>query len=143
MIKPFLPDLSRVFSKSEIYLMAAPGSTVYDIFPRKGYRIMTPSSKHVSWSGMATRKYVELLRKNDYKVILDLNLRANYFVQSILLAFPKAIKIGRGNILGSPYYNLEIKTRFIRDEKNIYRSIIETIDNLKKTAQTETNTPAS
>lgn len=137
MIKQFLPDLSRAFAESEIYLMASPGSSVYDIFPRKGYRIMTPTANHVSWCGLASKRYVKLLRENTYDLILDFNLSPNYFSQSILLSFPKAIRIGKGNSLGTPYYNLEIKTKFIRDEKNIYKSIIATIDRLKNPAPTD------
>jgi len=137
MIKQFLPDLSRTFAEAEINLMASPGSSGYDIFPRKGYRIMTPTSQHISWCGLASKRYLKLLRENMYDLILDFNLSQNYFSQSILLAFPKAIKIGKGNSLGPPYYNLEIKTKFIRDEKNIYKSIITTIDKLKNPAPTD------
>lgn len=134
MIRQFLPDLSQVFYGSEIFLMASPGSPVYDIFPRKGYRIVTPTSKNVCWSGLAHRSYIEELKKNKYGMILDLNLRSNYFARSILLSFPRAVRIGQGDGSGLPYYNVEIKTRFIRDEKNIYKSIIETIENLKSSS---------
>ncbi len=139
MIKDILPELTRIFRESEIYLMASPGRSVYDIFPRKGYRIMTPSSNHVSWSGLATKNYIDLLKENTYDLILDLNLYPNRFTQSILLAFPDAIRIGNRNSLGVPHYNIEIKTRFVRDEKKIYRSIIETIDRLKYPAQSNNN----
>ena len=139
MVKQFLPDLSRIFAESEIYLMASPGSSVYDIFPRKGYRIMTPSSDHVDWKGLASRKYLRLLKENEYGLILDFNLSPNYFSQSVLLSFPDAVRIGKGNSLGAPYYNLEIKTRYIRDEKNIYKSMVSTIDKLKNPAPAETN----
>ena len=134
MIKLLLPDISRTFAEAEIYLMAAPGSSVYDIFPRKGYRIMTPSSDHVSWNGLASKRYIQLLKENKYDLIFDLNLSPNNLTQSVLLAFPGAIRIGKGNSLGAPYYNLEIKTKFIRDEKNIYKSMISTIDKLKNPA---------
>ena len=134
MIKLLLPDLSRIFAESEIYLLAPPGSRVYDIFPRKGYRIMTPSADHVGWSGLASKKYIRLLRENKYDLIFDLNLAPNNLTQSILLAFPGAVRIGKGNSIGAPYYNLEIKTKFIRDEKNIYKSMISTVDKLKNSA---------
>lgn len=134
MIKLLLPDLSRIFADSEIYLMASPGSSVYDIFPRKGYRIMTPSADHIGWSGLASKKYLRLLQENKYDLIIDLNLVPNCLTQSVLLAFPGAIRIGKGNSIGAPYYNLEIKTKYIRDEKNIYKSIISTIDSLKNSA---------
>lgn len=139
MVKELLPDLTRIFDKSEIYLMASPARSVYDIFPRKGYRIMTPASGHVSWSGLATKSYIELLKENKYDLILDLNLYPNRFTQSILLSFPEAIRIGNRNGLGTPYYNIEIKTRFVRDEKKIYRSIMDTIDRLKNPAQSNNN----
>ncbi len=133
MVKQLLPDISKVFAEAEIYLMASPGHNIYDIFPRKGYRIMSPTSDHVNWLGLASKKYLQILYENKYDLILDMNLIPNSFMQSILLAFPAAIKIGKGNSLGVPYYNIEIKTKFIRDEKNIYRSILNTIDTLKNT----------
>jgi len=134
MIKMLLPDLSRIFANAEIYIMASPGSSVYDIFPRKGYRIMTPSSDHINWCGLASKKYIKMLKENHYDLILDLNLAPHNLTQSILLEFPGAIRIGKGNSIGAPYYNLEIKTKFIRDEKNIYKSIISTIDKLINSA---------
>ncbi len=143
MIKGLLPDISRIFSESEIYLMASPNSTIYDIFPRKGYRIMTPTSQHLTWSGLASRIYIKQLRETNYNLILDLNLTSSSFARSILLAFPEAIKIGRSNVLGTPYYNIEIKTKFIRDAKNIYRSMIDTIDRLKNPASNNINEPAN
>lgn len=137
MIKDLLPDITRVFSGGEIYILASPGSTVYNIFPRKGYRIMTPTSQHLDWSGLPRNNYVKSLKETGFDVLLDLNLGINYFSQAILLSFSQALKIGRGNHLGTPYYNLEIKSRYIRDEKNIYKSIITTIDRIKNPATIE------
>ena len=134
MVKQLLPELSRVFSESEIYRLAAPGSSVYSIFPRKGYRILTPTSQHLTWSGLPKKAYLAGLHETGYKVILDMNLNRHYFSQAILLSFPGAIKIGRANHLGTPFYNLEIKTRYLRDEKNIYKSIIATVDRIKNPA---------
>ncbi len=139
MVKQLLPDLSRVFSEAEIYLMASPGHNVYDIFPRKGFRIMSPSADHVSWSGIASKKYLDLLREKKFDVIFDLNLNPNSFMQSILLAMPDAIRIGKGNSIGTPFYNVEIITKFIRDEKNIYKSMIETIDSIKNSGSNTIN----
>jgi len=136
MIKQFLPEISRVFAGCEIYLLAAPGSQVYGIFPRKGYRIMTPSSDHLTWSGLAKKSYIAALRKNEYDLILDLNLSPQQFMQSILLSFSGAIRIGGCSSLGRPYYNLEIRSKFLRDEKNIYKSIIDMI------GQFRANSPA-
>ena len=59
--------------------------------------------------------------------VLDMNLQPSRFIAMILLSFPNAIRIGRGNHLGEPFYNLEIKTKFLRDERNIYRSLLETL----------------
>ena len=139
MIKPLLPELTRIFSPSEIYLLASPGSQVYAIFPRKGYRILTPSTDQIGWSGLAKKNYVKLLRQNSFDLILDLNLTSSYFVQSILISFPKAIRIGGGNKLGAPYYNLEIKSKYLRDEKNIYKSIVEMIGKIKNSQNLTTD----
>lgn len=130
-IRQLLPDIASAFSDSEIYLLASPGSSVYDIFPRKGYRIMTPTSQHLTWSGLPKKAYMASLAQRKIDIIFDLNLYTNYFAQYILLSFPKAIRIGKGNHLGSPFYNLEVKTRFLRDEKNIFKSIITTVDRLR------------
>jgi len=131
MIKQLLPDLSKVFAEAEISLLASPGKNIYDIFPRKGFNILTPKSDSISWVGLATGKYIDSLKAKKFNLILDMNLTTNIFTQSILLNYPSAIRVGKGNSLGSPFYNLEIKTKFIRDEKNIYRSMIDIMDSLK------------
>jgi hypothetical protein len=143
MVKNFLPELTRIFARAKIYLLASPGSSIYDIFPRKGYYIMTPTSKHLNWCGLPSRDYIKSLKENKYDLILDTNLRINYFAQMLLLSFPGAIRVGRANHLGQPYYNLEIKTRYIRDERNIYKSMIETLDRLINFGRPETNEMAS
>ena len=76
---------------------------------------------------MPKKSYLKVL--NDYKfdLILDLNFEQSIFISTILLNFPSAIRIGRGNHLGEPFYNLEIKTKYLRDERNIYRSLLETL----------------
>lgn len=143
MIKQLIPDLNSVFGGTEIYLLAAPGSYVYGIFPKKGFRIMTPPPHEISWCGLAGKNYINILRQNSFDLILDLNLEPNRFVQSMLLAFPKAIKVGGCNNLGAPYYNLEIKSRYLRDEKNIYKSIIDTVGRLRKGKPTHTDDNAN
>jgi len=139
MVKNLLPEVTKIFSKAQIYILACPGSKIYDIFPRKGYFILTPSTKHVSWSGMPTKDYLEVLNEHKYNLILDMNLEENIFMQSILLSFPNTIRVGRADFLGQPYYNLEIKTRYLRDEKNIYKSIIETLNRLVVFGQSNIN----
>jgi hypothetical protein len=130
-IKQVLPNLSQVFGDAEIYLMASPGSSVHGIFPHKGFRILTPSKDQLTWSGLARRSYLGLLQQNRFDLILDLNLDTNNFVKSVLLSYPRAIRVGSAGILGAPYYNFEIKSRYLRDEKSIYKSIIEMLGTLK------------
>ncbi|SYZ73342.1 hypothetical protein TRIP_C21460 [Candidatus Zixiibacteriota bacterium] len=138
-VKQVLPDLSQVFGDAEIYLMASPGSSVHGIFPHKGFRILTPSKDHLTWSGLARRKYLGVLHQNKYDLILDLNLDSSNFVKSVLLSFPRAIRVGSAGNLGAPYYNFEIKSRYLRDEKSIYRSIIEMLGSLKVQMPTKTD----
>jgi hypothetical protein len=72
-----------------------------------------------------------MLEHYSFDLVLDLNLEGNSFTSGILLAFPGALRVGRGNHLGEPYYNLEIKTKYLRDERNIYRSLLETLGTIK------------
>ncbi len=130
MVKSLLPEITRMFSNAQIYILAPPGINIYDIFPRKGYFILSPSPKHLTWSGLPKKGYIDILSEHKYDLIFDMNLDANYFAQAILLSFPKTIRVGRANLLGQPYFNLEIKTRYLRDEKNIYKSMIETVNQL-------------
>lgn len=139
MVKSLLPEVTRIFANAQIYLLASPGSKIYDIFPRKGYYILTPSGKHLTWCGLPRKSYISVLKEHKCNLILDMNLRINYFSQLILLAFPNAIRVGRANHLGQPFYNLEIKTRYLRDEKNIYKSMIETISRLVDYGQSKIN----
>ncbi len=139
MVKNLLPEVTKIFSKAQIYLLASPGSRIYDIFPRKGYYILTPTAKHLTISGLPKKSYIELLNEHKYNLILDMNLDINYFAQAILLSYPNTIRVGRANHLGQPFFNLEIKTRYLRDEKNIYKSMIETVNRLVDYGQSKIN----
>ena len=77
--------------------------------------------------GLDKKSYLEHLQSYKFDAVLDLNLESSLFTSAVLLSFPDAIRIGRGNHLGDPFYNLEIKTRYLRDERNIYRSLLETL----------------
>jgi len=130
-VKQFLPALSELFRPAEVTLLSMPGVKIADIFPRKGFRILTPTSDQITWSGLAKKSYLKLLQENKFDLLLDLNLGSSYFTSSVLLGFPKSLRIGRGNHLGRPFYNLEIKTKYLRDERNIYRSMLDTLSLLK------------
>lgn len=139
MVKNLLPEITKTFSKAQIYLLASPGSRIYDIFPRKGYFILTPTAKHLTISGLPKKNYIEVLNGHKYDLILDMNLDINYFAQAILLSYPGTIRVGKANHLGQPFFNLEIKTRYLRDEKNIYKSMIETVNRLIDYGQSKIN----
>lgn len=127
LVKQFLPGISALFKPADITLLAMPGVKVADMYPRRGYNIMTPSTDQVSWSGLPKKSFLATLQEYKYDTIIDLNLEVSPFTSAILLSFPAAIRIGRGNHLGDPFYNLEIKTKYLRDERNIYRSLLETL----------------
>ncbi|NOY89307.1 MAG: hypothetical protein GXO93_07965 [FCB group bacterium] len=130
-VKQFLPKISELFKPADIVLLSMPGIRVNDIFPRKGFQILSPTSNQLTWSGLAKKSYIQMLKELKFDLVLDLNLEDSYFTSSILLNFPEAIRIGRGNHRGKPFYNLEIKTRYLRDERNIYRSLLETIGTIR------------
>jgi hypothetical protein len=127
LLKQFLPSITYLFSKADITLLAMPGIQVTDIYPRKGFQIVTPSVDQIGWSGVPRKSLLSMLHGYNFDTVLDLSLESSTFTSALLLNFPKAIRIGRGNHLGEPYYNLEIKTKYLRDERNIYRSIVETL----------------
>ena len=131
LVKQFLPTITELFKPADIVLLSMPGIKVTDIFPRKGFQILSPSSDHLSWSGLAKNTFIDKLKDLKFDVVLDLNLQSSSFTSSILLNFPEALRIGRGNHRGNPYYNVEIKTKYLRDERNIYRSILDTISIMK------------
>lgn len=131
LVKQLLPTISELFKKADIVLLSMPGVKVNDIFPRKGFQILSPTYEHLTWIGLAKKSYIKMLKELEFDLVLDLNLRHSNFTSSILLNFPKAVRIGRGNHRGKPFYNLEIKTKYLRDERNIYRSLLETISTIK------------
>ncbi len=131
LLKQFLPDIRDLFKPATVTLLSMPGLQIADIFPRKGFNVLTPSTDQMTWAGLAKRSYIEFLRNYKFDIVLDLNLEQSQFTSSVLLQYPEALRIGRGNHLGRPFYNLEIKTRYLRDERNIYRSLIETLRILK------------
>lgn len=130
MVKQFLPTIATLFRQADVTLLALPGIQVTDIYPRKGFQIITPSVDQLGWAGLPKRGFLQMLRGYNVDLVLDLNLDNSAFTSTVLLNFPKAVRIGRGNHLGEPYYNLEIKTKYLRDERNIYRSILETLGDL-------------
>lgn len=141
LVKQFLPTVAELFKPAEITLLSMPGMKIADIFPRKGFNILTTSLDQVTWSGLAKKSYLRMLQDCKFDLLLDLNLESSLFTSSILLNLPKALRIGRGNHLGQPFYNLEIKTKYLRDEQNIYRSLLETLRVLK-TSRLEKSIPS-
>ncbi|MBU0985322.1 MAG: hypothetical protein KKA42_15715, partial [candidate division Zixibacteria bacterium] len=123
----FLPTISQMFRPADITLLTVPGIKVHDMYPRKGFQILSPSVDQLSWTGMPKKSYLKTLSDYKYDMILDLNLQSCHFTSTVLLNFPGAVRIGRSNHLGDPYYNVEIKTKYLRDERNIYRSMLETL----------------
>lgn len=127
LVKQFLPTITHLFKPADITLLALPGIKVYDIYPRKGFQILTPALNQVTWAGLPKKGYLTMLSEHKFDAILDLNLKTSSFTSAVLLRFPEAIRIGRGNHLGPPFYNLEIKTKYLRDERNIYRALLATL----------------
>lgn len=130
LVKEFLPIIATLFKHADITLLAMPGIQVTDIYPRKGFQIITPSVDQLQWAGLPKKGFMQMLEGYTFDMILDMNLEQSHFTSSILLNFPNAIRIGHGNHLGQPYYNLEIKTKYLRDERQIYRSLLETLGDL-------------
>ncbi len=130
LVKSFLPTITQLFKPADISLLSMPGIRVNDIYPRKGFQILTPTVEQLTWAGLPKQSYIEHLKSFKFDTVIDLNLEVSRFVSTILLGFPEAIRIGRGNHLGDPFYNLEIKTKYLRDERNIYRSLLETLSTI-------------
>ncbi len=131
LLKQFLPEIKELFKAARISLLSLPGVRVYDMYPRKGFNILTPSSDQMTWFGLPKKSYVKTLQDFKFDLVLDFNLEPNLFISGLLLNFPSAVRVGRGNHLGDPFYNLEIKTRYLRDERNIYRSMLKTLTTIK------------
>ncbi|MDX9857195.1 MAG: hypothetical protein RBT76_05355 [candidate division Zixibacteria bacterium] len=132
LVKSLLPAVNTLFKSADLTLLSVPGVKVADMFPRKGVQILMPTADQLTWSGLPKKSFLTSLIDYKYDMILDLNLDRSFFTSAILLNFPSAVRVGRGNHLGIPYYNLEIKTRYLRDERNIYRSLLETLGSIMK-----------
>jgi hypothetical protein len=138
LVKQFLPSLGETFKSADITLLAMPGVRVADIYPRKGFNILSPSSEQVTWSGLAKKSFLKLLSDYKFDLIIDLNFESSPFTSSVLLNFPESLRVGKGNHRGQPFYNLEIKTRYLRDERNIYKSLFDTLGVLRGGRSTKT-----
>lgn len=134
LVKQFLPTITELFRPAEVTLLSMPGIKVHDIYPRKGFHILSPTTEQLTWSGLPKKSYLKLLQDEKFDLVIDLNLEQSTFTSGILLSFPKALRVGRGNHLGEPFYNLEIKTKYLRDERNIYRSLFEMLAILKNSS---------
>ncbi len=131
-VKQVLPEVTDYFGNKNVYLLACPDSHVESIFPSKGFRIMSPKKSDANWCELPTRVFLEKLGQQKFDYIFDTNLEENPFAARILLHFPEAIRFGSTGHLGLPYINLEIKTKYLRDRRLIYRSILEVVGNLAK-----------
>ena len=60
-VKQFLPTISDMFRPAEITLLSMPGVKVKDIFPRKGFQILTPPPEQISWSGLPKKSFMDNL----------------------------------------------------------------------------------
>jgi hypothetical protein len=127
LVKSFLPTINYLFRPADITLLAMPGIKVTDIYPRKGIQLVTPTVEQINWSGLPKKTFLRSLQENKFDMLLDMSIEQSEFMSAVLLSFPQAVRIGRGNHLGNPYYNFEIKTKYLRDERNIYRSMLATI----------------
>jgi len=131
-VKQVLPELTGIFGDQNVYLMGYPNTNVESIFPSKGFRIISPGKSAMTWCGLPSSGFLERLKSTRFDYIFDTNLADNPFAARVLLNFPEAIRFGEAGHLGLPYLNLEIKTKYLRDRRLIYRSILEVIANLAR-----------
>jgi hypothetical protein len=110
-VKQILPDITAIFGTENVYLLSSLGMQIESIFPSKGFRYISTGRSAIKWTGLPSRPFLDKLRK--YR-----------------LEFPRAVRFGNGGYLGTPYLNLEIKTKFLRDRRQIYRSILEVLARL-------------
>jgi hypothetical protein len=131
-VKQILPKVTELFGENNVYLLAHPNTDVQSIFPSKGIRIITPSRSSVNWCRLPCQSFLEKLKKWDFDYVFDTNLDENSFAARILLNFPGAVRFGINGRLGLPYLNLEVKTKYLRDRRLIYRSILEVLTNISQ-----------
>jgi hypothetical protein len=125
--KQMLPRITALFGENNVYLLTCPDIEVQSILPSKGLRIITPSKSSVNWFRLPTQSFLAKLKKWDFDFVFDANLQENKFAARVLLTFPNAVRFGCNGRLGHPYLNLEIKTRYLRDRRLIYRSLLEVL----------------
>lgn len=129
-VKQVLPDIIELFGNRQIHLLAYPGTEVQSIFPTKGLQITSPSRTVLNWQGLPSRSFLDSLHKTKFEFLFDTNLEDNLFAARVLLEFPQAVRFGCSGRLGAPYFNLEIKTKYMRDRRLIYSSILEVVAEL-------------
>ncbi len=134
-VKQVLAEIIEIFGDTTITLLAFPGGDVQSIFPTKGIRIISPPPSALNWQKLPSRSFLEMMRKEKFEFIFDTNLDENRFAARILLEFPKAVRFGCSDLLGAPFLNLEIKTKYSRDRRLIYSSILEVIAGLGKSGK--------
>ncbi|MCP4568066.1 MAG: hypothetical protein GY841_10850 [FCB group bacterium] len=131
-VKQVLPEITQLFGDDSVFLLACPQTNVRSIFPSKGFHIITPGKSAMNWCQLPARTFLEKLEKRNFDYVFDTNLDENRFAARILLSFPEAVRFGCQGKLGLPYLNLEVKTKFLRDRRLIYRSILEVVANISR-----------
>ncbi|MFH1700362.1 MAG: hypothetical protein ABIE07_07210 [Candidatus Zixiibacteriota bacterium] len=132
-VKQVLPEIQAYFGDRNVFLLASPDTNVLSIFPSKGFNILSPGKSDTNWCDLPSSSFIEKLRSYNFDYIFDTNLEENRYAAKILLGFPQAIRFGANGRLGLPYLNLEVKTKYLRDRRLIYHSILEVVANLTKT----------
>lgn len=140
-VKQILPDITAVFGNQQVYMLSSIGVQIESIFPSKGFRYISAGKSAIKWSGLPSHSFLEKLRKHKFDYIFDTNLSENVFAARVLLEFPQAVRFGNSGYLGLPYLNLEIKTKFLRDRRQIYRSILDVVAKLAHKTDHPDNDP--
>jgi hypothetical protein len=138
-VKQILPEISELFGNTDVYLMSCPTVEIQSIFPRKGFRIISPTRSAMTWYLLPENRFLEKLREHKFDFILDTNLEENLFAAKVLLSFPDAIRIGCQGHLGPPFINLEVKTKYLRDRRMIYRAMLEVVGRLTQINNPQTS----
>lgn len=129
-VKQILPEITSLFGDRDVHLLACPGSDIRTIFPSKGFRIISPTKSNLNWCHLPSEEFLGRVKEYKFDFVFDTNLEENRFAARILLDCPNAIRFGCRGHLGLPYINLEVKTKYLRDRRLIYRSILEVISAL-------------
>jgi hypothetical protein len=92
---------------------------------------IVPSKNDYTWSGLPTRDFIDKVKKQNGKLLIDLSTEKEYFNACVAACSGIPIRISNFGTWGPPIYNFEVKTNYLRNPELILKSLVEVLKSFR------------